>query len=816
MKRLFCIWCCLAAPMLGQINLARLGGSINDPDKRPIYQAHVELKSADTGATRIVVTDADGGYEFPGLTPGDYTLQVQVPAFATLTRQVHLEVGQSLRLDLALSLDVNKESVDIVGFAEALKTADTSVGQVVEQHSIRELPLNGRMLLDLALTVPGSHMSHGAQSGDMIALYWRPGQNSAISIGGSRPNANYFLLDGVTNTDPTFNAQNLSLSPDAVLEFKVQTGSYSAEMGGAGGGQINIVTRTGTSQFHGTAYEFLRNNTMDARNFNETAGTSHLVQNNFGGSLGGPIKGEKTFFFVNYEGLRKSRNNTMVDTVPTAAEASGNFADSGTTIYNPFSSRNNPNYDPSKPTGPTNPKILRDPFPNNTIPSHLISPVAATMLNKYAPRPNTIGGSGMGMSMNGVPTVVGAGIDSNNFLDNRIARNRNKQGTIRIDRNFGTGDTLYGRYSLGGENGFTPENLPGFGSFHDNLSQHFTTAWNHILSSSMVNTASFAMSRLAMHRDQENANKNDIIGELGIQGIGCCGKEAFGSPYFNVQGYSPIGDSYIATPMYPRDGLFEGRDTFSWQRGRHALKFGASYKRYIWPMWGYFQNRGYYQFTNGFTTQTATGDGTGNALASFELGLPAVRQRQANGIPSMDLRQWYADTYVQDSWRLTTNTTIEMGLRYEYMSPLHDVDPTAHPLANLSIENGKLIAFVGGQNGRPAGLLYPNKFRFAPRFGISHHLPSAGLVVRAAYGIFYTPVDMNNWCNQVHDVPRIFPETNQSDNFVASITTFDFGPPVLGKTVVSFAAFDSSGQPIRTAYASNIFAPQPRYLIRAR
>ena len=145
--------------------------------------------------------------------------------------RLRLEVGQSMRLDLSLSLDLAKAKVDVVGFAESLKTADASVGEVVEQQSIRELPLNGRMLLDLALTVPGSHMSHGAQAGDMHPLYWRPGQASALSIGGSRPNANYFLLDGVTNTDPTFNTQNLSVSPDAVLEFRVQTGSYSAEMG---------------------------------------------------------------------------------------------------------------------------------------------------------------------------------------------------------------------------------------------------------------------------------------------------------------------------------------------------------------------------------------------------------------------------------------------------------------------------------------------------------------------------------------------------------------------------------------------------------
>jgi hypothetical protein len=153
--------------------------------------------------------------------------------------------------------------------AAVLRTNDSSVGEVVERRSVQNLPLNGRMPIDLVLTVPGAHESHGAQAGDMNPLYWRPGQRSAVSIGGARPNANYFLLDGTTDTDPTFNTLSLSPSPDAVQEFKVQTGSYTAEMGGAGGGQINIVTRTGSNQFHGTAYEFLRNNVFDAHTFND-------------------------------------------------------------------------------------------------------------------------------------------------------------------------------------------------------------------------------------------------------------------------------------------------------------------------------------------------------------------------------------------------------------------------------------------------------------------------------------------------------------------------------------------------------------------
>ncbi len=225
---------------------------------------------------------AYGLFEAVNLLPGDYSVDVEATGFAAISRQIRLEVGQNMGLDLVLSVGGQHETLAVTAAAETLKTQDSSLGEVVEPKSIQDLPLNGRMLLDLVLTVPGAHAGHGAQTGTTNPLYWRPGQASAITIGGNRPNANYFLLDGVTNTDPAFNTQNFSPSPDAVQEFQVQTGSYRAEMGGAGGGQINIITKAGTSHFHGTAYEYIRNGALDARTWNEMPGTTHLVQNNFG------------------------------------------------------------------------------------------------------------------------------------------------------------------------------------------------------------------------------------------------------------------------------------------------------------------------------------------------------------------------------------------------------------------------------------------------------------------------------------------------------------------------------------------------------
>jgi hypothetical protein len=781
---------CLAIAFVtahAQSNFAVVRGSVFDPQHHAIPGAHIHATQAGTGASREVISNATGLYEIAGLQPGSYTLTADSHGFAQTQESIVLEVGQQATLDIAMSVTRESQTILVNASGELLKTQDASVGEVVDQRSVDSLPLNGRMLIDLVLTVPGAHLSHGAGTGDMNPLYWRPGQRSAVSIGGSRPNGNYFLLDGATNTDPTFSTQNLSASPDAVQEFQVQTGSYSADMGGAGGGQINIITRSGTAHFHGTAYEFLRNGAMDAHSFNDMGMSNFLVQNNFGASIGGPVWHiAKTFFFVNYEGLRNVETMAMVDTVPTAAEDAGDFSQSGVDIYDPTTTQANPNFNPSLPVSKSNPQFIRQQFQYNgvlnVIPPSRISQAASIMLNKYTPQPNTMD---MGsMTMMGQPTVIGAGNDANNYLDLRKQRMNNDQGTIRIDHNFANGDLAYFRYSGAGEFGFMPEGLPGFGFHHDDLAQNGILAWNHVFSSQMVNSASGAISRLTMMHTTESANKNDIVSELGITGTGFGGPAAWGAPYFNVQGFSPMGDNYSATPMHAWDTVVEGRDTLNWQIGRHSAKFGGAYQKFIWPMWGFFQNRGYYQFTNGFTTQDALNDGTGSALASFELGLPAARQGQV-GVPQMDLRQWYADAYAQDAWRLTSKTTLTYGLRYEFMSPLVDIRYTN---SNLDLSSGTPQAFVGGQNGYPKGLMFANHANFAPRLGLAQSIPGLGLVAHVAYGIFYTPVDMNTWCNQRHNVPYVFPLTSQSDPFTPSINTFNFPAPVLGTSVVSFTS----------------------------
>ena len=776
--------------VFGQSNYASVTGKVTDAQSLPVAHATVELKSVSNGTSRSVSTDSNGLFYAPALLPDDYVLTTSATGFAPVERSLHLEVGQQLALDLPLKVGPVQEGVNVSARADILRSTDASVGEVVEPKSIQELPLNGRMLIDLVLTVPGAHVGFGAQTGQANPLYWRPGQRSAVVIGGARDNANFFLLDGATNTDPTFNTQNLSPSPDSVMEFQVATSSYTADMGGAGGGQINIVTRSGTSRFHGTAYEFLRNGAMDASPF-QAMGNNHLVQNNFGASFGGPMLGEKkkTFFFVNYQGLRLAQADAQVLTVPTAAELTGDFSMSSAKIFDPTTAVPNPNYNPALPTNGSNFPYTRSQFANNQIPMNRINPQLEAFLMQYVPMPN------MSMAMSGK--------DSNNYLDIRNETHFQNQGTVRVDHNFANSDTAMARYSLGAENGFSPtngmtsttENLPGFGSKFDNLSQQAVISWNHVFSSNKLNTASLAMSRLSMNHTSQNDNVNNIVGQLGIQGVGFGGPGAWGAPWFAAQGYTGIGDTFAATPMHAWDTTVELRDTFAWQRGHHAIRFGGDARRYIWPMWGFFQNRGYYQFTNGYTSEFGFNDGSGNGFASLLLSLPTVKQRQA-GIPQMNLRNWGYDGYAEDSWRATATTTLNIGLRYEYTSPLYDLQNTN---SNLIFNNGVPSVFIGGENGYPSGLMYSNKHNVAPRIGIAKNIPSRGIVLRGAYGIFYTPVDQNTWCNQRHNVPYVFPETQQADNYTPPATLFknqlNFGTPVLGKgaltpTTVSFTAFD--------------------------
>jgi hypothetical protein len=768
----------------GQGNTGSIRGSVTDEQRLPIPGASLRIEDVNGGLRRSLKTKSEGSFEFPALQPGEYQLVVEAAGFQPKQVRVRLEVNQRVRVDVTVSTKGLTEEIEVVNSTPLLHTSDASLGAVVDEHQVAKLPLNGRQFLELALLVPGVHTSHGAQTGSTSALYWRPGQNSAVSIAGGRPNSNSYLLDGTTNTDPAFNTYVISLPPDSIREFQIQTGTYTAELGGAGTGQVNVVTKSGTNKLHGTVYEYLRTSVFDARLFTSPDELPHFSQNQFGATLGGPLKSDRTHFFAGYEGFRMSQGQSMMMTVPLSAWRTGDFSGERP-IFDPASSQPNPNFDPSRPESPTNPRIVRQQFPNNQIPASRINPVSRAVLEQFVPLPNMEG-------------------DVNNYLDTRAQRLDNDQFNIRLDHSFAGGSSVFARYSFSKEDGFTPENLPGFGANHDNKVQNLSVTSIHPFSSTFVSELRAGYQRMQLHRLGEKANGADLVSELGIPGVGFGGPEAYGLPRWNVQGFEPFGDSLLCTPCNYDNRIYQVGEHLTLLRGGHSLKFGGDVRYFKWDMLGFFQNRGFFSHTTGFTTRTATNDGTGNALASFLLGLPAIAQRQA-GLPSMNMRQTAFDAFVQDDWRISEHLTVNLGLRYEFRTSLHDVNKV---LTNLDWIDGAPWAYVGGQAGYPEGLAFADKNNLAPRLGLVFAPGSGKNVLRAGWGIFHSYSDMNLWCNQVHNVPLVFPQIIQSNNFIPSINGFGFPPPVLGETRVAFTALDPHASTPSIQQASATFERQ--------
>ena len=369
-----------------QGSTSTLAGTVRDEQNLVVPGATVTIAGADNRLTRVVTTRADGAFEFPGLQPGDYKVSVELTGFARQDMNVRIEVNQRVRLDPVLKPGGIAQQIEVTQTVPLLHVSDAVVGEVIDQRQVAELPLNGRQFLELALLVPGAHTSHGAQMGDTSPLYWRPGQSSAITISGGRPNANVYLLDGTVNTDPSFNTFVISPPPDAIREFQIQTGTYTADLGGAGTGQINVVTKSGTLKMHGSIYEYLRNSKFDSPEFTNPDELPPFKQNQYGGTLGGPA-GKRFFFFAGYEGLRMTQHMSEIMSVPSTASRLGDFSGMAP-IYDPLTTRANPSFNAALPISAANPQFIRTQFPGNQIPLNRINPVALQVLQQYVVQPN--------------------------------------------------------------------------------------------------------------------------------------------------------------------------------------------------------------------------------------------------------------------------------------------------------------------------------------------------------------------------------------------------------------------------------------------
>jgi hypothetical protein len=715
-------------------------GTVRDPSGAVVPNVEVRITNEQTNQGTSFKTDSMGNYTAPLLRPGVYSVSAEASGFHRfLASGLVLQVDQTARVDIAMQVGDVSQTVEVTGAAALLQTENATMGAVIDDRKIVELPLNGRSFIDLALLSPGVMRAGGAQG------QW------ALTVDGGRPQNNNFLLDGTQNTDGDFNKAVVNPSVDVIQEFKVQTSNYSAEFGRSGAGQINVVTKSGTNEFHGTVYEFFRNSAMDARSINSPSKLPNFNRHQFGGTTGGPIIRNKTFFFANYEGVRRVQGQSATSSVPTAALRSGDFSGQPL-IYDPATSRDNPSFDASRPVSATNPRIIRDPFPNNRIPSNRIDPITNEVL-ETVPLPN-LGG------------------EVNNYLDTRSARQTDDQWSVRGDHQIGQSDMFFGRFSGNNTDSFSPNALPGFGTNFETRPKNLTLSEIHTFQPTLINEFKFGYVRLFETDLHENGYGRDWIADLGIPGVGFGGEAARGLPQFSVRNYATFGDATFALPRLLRNNTFQWVDNLTWLKGRHNVRVGFEARRFRYNLQAWYQSRGFFQFSEGFTTRTASNDGTGHPMASYLIGLPFFSQRQV-GETIIDTRSTTLAGYVQDDFKVSPRLTLNLGIRYEVNTPLRDVGGR---LPNVDFSKpGLPQIFLGGQLGYPAGLVFTDKNNWAPRFGFAFRpFTDETTVLRGGYGIFYGADDGNTYFNNVRGVPSIIPHTIQSDNFVPEIFEIGF------------------------------------------
>ena len=452
-----------AVGLFAQNDTAVLSGRVTDPTGLGVAGAQLTVTSKATGAIRSTTTLTEGLYRFDLLQPGDYGIKVTAAGFKTFEDQgLHLQVAQSSSFDIPLTLGAVTEAVEVTSQVSALETASSAQGTVISSEKVKALPLNGRQFLQLALLSPGANSGGIAVQQNSL----RQGEVGGLSVAGSRTNDSAYLLDGVMNTDPDYNALNYVPIVDAISEFQVQVAQYGAEYGHASGGQINVLTQTGSNQFHGAAWEFLRNNDLDSRPFNLTNASSvpEYRRNQFGGQIGGPIWKNKLFGFFSYEGLRNQPAGANLTTVsvPDQLQKNGNFSEEiKTTVV----------YDPSSPiTGG-----LRTPFPGNVMPASQLNPsVLAAMA--ALPLPNVAGGLFI------------------NTAD--VLKQTNDNTSSRVDYTISERLRLFTRYSGATEDASSPATIPGRDGLDNAIPRNAAVGFSQVFSANKVNDIRLGFSRL--------------------------------------------------------------------------------------------------------------------------------------------------------------------------------------------------------------------------------------------------------------------------------------------------------------------------------
>ena len=751
-----------ALSLYAQTDTGTLTGEITDPSGAAVPGATLHLRNKATQAARQAASDAKGHYEFPLLAPGSYQMSVEAQGFKTfIDPAVELRVAQQAALNVPLEVGATTESVQVEAAVSMLNTESAAQGTVISQEKIVSLPLNGRQFIQLALLVPGANSGGRQVQQNTVRL----NQVGGISSSGGRTNNNAFLLDGASNVDPDYNAISYVPILDSIAEFQVQTAQFSAQYGRASGSQINVVTKSGANDFHGDAWEFLRNNELDARPFNSvTSSLPRNQRNQFGMTAGGWILKNKLFFFGGYEGLRLRSAGVTLTTVaaPTALERTGDFSASTGGIYDPNTTRG------------SGASTVRDPFPGNKIPASRINPLTQAALNAMP-----------------LPNAGGANFVNNSEISQQDADNY----SIRLDYLLTQKITLFGRYSISNENDVLPDVVPNRDQLGLVRPQNLAIGSTQTLSAAAVNEARLGFNRLRY----QNGLPEPVFNVGGTNE---------NLPRFLPAGYAAMGGAgaYTGTQgggnVLTRDNTYQVYDNFSWQKGRHSWKFGAEVLRIQYDRFETPNPLGTFNFTTGYTTRTAANDNTGNALASMLLALPQQASRSI-GPKELYGRQWATAYYAQDDFRVLPNLTINLGLRYELAPPMSDarhglssIDFSKVPSPQSIFANGPLATykpslFTCGEGAYPAGCAYTDYNNFSPRLGVAWSV-NPKTVVRAGGGIYYASTDNNGLYQLAITLPNNISQSLTANNFIPSITNFNpFGASaVVGPVAVTQPSLD--------------------------
>ena len=656
------------ASVYAQITTVPLSGFVIDPASRAVSGAVVRVTDVSRAWTAETRSDSSGLFRFAGLAPAEYAVSVSADRFGEANLKVSLEVGNALSLTIALPLQGIKQSVNV----GAARDDSADLGTVLTESRIRSLPLNRRDFLQLALLSPG--VLPAVQNSELSS---RGG--FAMHASGGREEFNQFLIDGVDNNDPYNNRYLSQPTVEAIQEFKIETNSYRAEYGRSAGAQVNVVTRRGSNEWHGEAYDFLRNRSLDARNFFDGAEKPQFVRNQFGVAAGGPVKPGRTFFFANFSTLAERRGLSKLAAVPTVGERAGNIAG---TVVDPFT---------------------RAPFPGNRIPASRINAVAPRILDLFP-----------------LPTYSGAG---GNYLGQPVLRESLPQGSGRIDHRFSSRDSLTLRYSYGDQDLFEPfvqetTTVPGFGNFVRNTAHSALAEYGHTFSPRVIHSLRLGFTRSYREALQEN-NRTDAGALWSVPWLNVRPRD-FGFPALNIAGYSTVGDA-TQLPIERHTNTYQFSDALSFFRGGHLWKFGVDVRhQQANAILDYFA-RGSLSFSGALS-----GSGIGDLL----LGLPSFAlQAQFDNPQTMRTTQF--GYYAQDDWKVLRRLTLSIGLRYEYDSPVtdpHDRMSTFDPVTSRIVRVGT--------NGVSRSATHPDRNNFAPRVGIAWSVNDR-LTVRVGYGIYY-------------------------------------------------------------------------------